>query len=556
MRRPVRIPRFGMLGAAGVAAVLALAFSKPMLVAVGSSDRFIGALLDVAYGGTAPTPPRTGQPVRMQVDGSRVAAEVDPRFLSFAVDTSQVVGGHFWSAAADRVEIARGSERVPPFDFTRPLLARLAEELTPAFLRIGGTEADHVFYSSSDTPPASLPPGYELAFTRRHWDAVNAFVRRTGLDLFFTVNAGPGPRDERGRWTPHNFEELARYGRSRGDAVPVFELGNEVNGYPFVHGLSHRVSGKQYAKDARVFADVVKRYFPEARVVGPAGFLWPVMGEPLSTYYGIFEDFLEAGGGDALDALTWHFYPQQSRRCPMATRRAGPEVLLNPVHLDEHDRWAEYVERVRDRHAPGMRLWLGETGNAQCGGEPGVSDRFASTLWWLDELGAAARRGQSVVVRQTLAGSHYGMLDDETLEPRPDYYASVLHKRLMGTRVLSVKQAEAKNPYLRLYAHCTAERSRKAPGSVTLLVVNVDSDHAAVVHGADALGSEAHVYELGAPSLDSTTLELNGKPLRTHAGGLPPLEPSARVLSDDTLRFPPLSASFVVFPDANANACL
>ncbi|MFO7180625.1 MAG: hypothetical protein DIU78_018135 [Pseudomonadota bacterium] len=551
----MRIPRSGVLGVAGVAAAFTVVFSKPLLVAVGSSDRFVGAVLDVTYGAAPKEPAATGDPVRMRVDGSRILAEVDPRFLSFAVDTSQVVGGHFWAAAADRVEIARGSERVPPFDFTRPALARLAAELAPAYLRIGGTEADHVYYSPNDHAPAALPPGYELAFTRRHWDAVNAFVRRTGLDLFFTVNAGPGPRDERGAWTPHNFEALARHARARGDAVAVWELGNEVNGYPFVHGPSHRVTGERYAEDVRVFAEVVERYTPDARVVGPAGFLWPVMGEPLSAFFGIYEDFLKAGGGDALDALTWHFYPQQSRRCPMATRRAGPEVLLNPVFLDEQDRWAAYVSRLRDRHAPQIPLWLGETGNAQCGGEPGVSDRFASTLWWLDALGAAARSGQPVVVRQTLAGSHYGMLDDATLEPRPDYYASVLHKRLMGTRVLAVSRAEEKNPYVRLYAHCTAERSRTAPGSVTVLVVNLDREHEAVVRHDGALGPRAQVYRLGAPRLDSTTVELNGAPLRTHSGELPLLEPIEIDVTNGALALPPLSASFVVFPAANAAAC-
>src|SRR5690606_1064870 len=100
---PVRIPRSGVLGVAGVAAAFTVVFSKPLLVAVGSSDRFVGAVLDVTYGAAPKEPAATGDPVRMRVDGSRILAEVDPRFLSFAVDTSQVVGGHFWAAAADRV---------------------------------------------------------------------------------------------------------------------------------------------------------------------------------------------------------------------------------------------------------------------------------------------------------------------------------------------------------------------------------------------------------------------------------------------------------------------
>ncbi|MGA2612961.1 MAG: hypothetical protein ABSG38_05870 [Spirochaetia bacterium] len=37
--------------------------------------------------------------------------------------------------------------------------------------------------------------------------------------------------------------------------------------------------------------------------------------------------------------------------------------------------------------------------------------------------------------RQSLVGSDYGLLDQNSFAPRPDYYASFLWKRLMGNRV-------------------------------------------------------------------------------------------------------------------------
>src|SRR5262249_34914262 len=151
-------------------------------------------------------------------------------------------------------------------------------------------------------------------------------------------------------------------------------------------------------------------------------------------------------------------------------RRASLGELLDPASLDEVSRWASDVERRRDASAPGLPMWLGETGGAQCGGEPGVSDVFASSLWWTDELGLLAARGESIVVRQTLVGSNYGLLDDATLEPRPDWFASVLFKRLMGREVLGVVRTEPGDPFVRVYAHCA---KGAAPGSIALLAINL-----------------------------------------------------------------------------------
>jgi len=528
-------------------------FHQPALLALGSSDRLVGAALGLVYGSPPEPPPATGAPVSLRIELTRAQATVDERFLSFALDTSQIAGGHWWGKAADRVEVGRGSGRTEPMNLSRPRFDALARELAPAYLRIGGTEADHVYYSPE--APDKLPDGYELAFTHAHWDATADFAKRSGLELFFTANAGPGPRDDSGAWSAQNLAGLLEHARRRGDRVPVWELGNEVNAYWFTHGVRHHVSGEQYAADLRRFSDAVKRAQPDARIVGPAGFLWPVMGEPLAAQLGIYEQMLQAGGGETLDAITWHFYPQQSRRCPMATRRAAPDVMLNPVSLDEYHRWADYLSELRDRLAPGTPLWLGETGNAQCGGEPGVSDRFASSLWWLDQLGASASRGEQVVVRQTLAGSHYGLIEDESLEPRPDYFTSVMHKRLMGTRVLST-ETRGENPYVRSYAHCTPERFGAPAGAVTLLAINVDTEHSAEIRIEEALlGSTARLFQVTAPALDSAEIRLNGRRLEVDASGrLGPLEP-AEHRSAEPLRLSPASAAFVVFPDAQAPVC-
>lgn len=90
---------------------------------------------------------------------------------------------------------------------------------------------------------------------------------------------------------------------------------------------------------------------------------------------GLFPEFMEAGGGHVLDAITWHHYPTQSRRCglrPEPTERAS---FLDPDVLDNVNVWAEAIEAIRDARAPGMPIWVSESSNAQCVGESGVDGR-------------------------------------------------------------------------------------------------------------------------------------------------------------------------------------
>lgn len=479
-----------------------------LLLLAGSQDRLTGAILSAAYAPDPGPPAPSRATVAFEVKGDRLLAELHEPLLGFAIDTSQVVGGHWWSKEG-YVEVGRGTRRTTDFDFDRPKLQHLARALAPARLRVGGTEADHVYYA--ENARSTVPDGYELVFTRDHWNALVDFVDDVDYSLLFTVNAGPGPRDDDGAWQPDNATELLSFPTEQFGANVIWELGNEVNAYWFIHGPSHRVSGAQYARDFRRFRSLVKGRFKTAKVAGPAGFLWPVMGEPFEGLTGIFEDFLRAGGSEA-DIVTWHYYPQQSRRCPMATRRASPTTLLNPEFLDETNRWADHLDSLVAKYAPHAELWLGESGNAQCGGEPGVSDRFASSLWYLDQMGMMARRGQPMI-RQTLVGSHYGLMDPTTLKPWPDYWAALAYRRLVGGRVLDLTR-RAKNPYLRSYAACTARDAGHPPGSVTLLLINLHPSEPARF----SLEAPAVSYRFAAASLTSAHVFLNGQRLREESG--------------------------------------
>ena len=490
---------------------------------------------------------QTPYSVTVAIDLTRPVGHTSDKYLSFALDTSQVVGGKWWNPIASGAEMGSGSVHAPIFNFNRERLDTLVKALAPAYLRIGGSEADKVFYDL--TSPAgitpTIPAGYQSVLTRQEWDAVNAFAERNGLDLIFTLNAGPASRDASGRWTSSNAEELLKYTAQQKYPVALWELGNELNLYWFVHGLSKRVSVDQYQQDVEQARALVKQYFPDSQFAGQGSAYWPVFGEPLNLFFGFMPGYLQRSGAQT-DVVSWHYYPQQGRRGPLASRRAYPGRLLDPNNLDEAAYWAQQIAALRDRYAPGKPIWLGETGNAQFGGEPGLSNVYLAGLWWLDQLGLLAKNQNEVVVRQTLSGSDYGMIDDTSLEPYPDYWNSLLWKHLMGIEVYSATTSGDNANKLRVYAHATPN----AEGSITLLVINLDPQRAAQVSLPQLAGKPFEVYNLNASDIFGQELKLNGQALQMiDDKTLPEISGEPHAAEDHpVITINPLSYTFIVVP--------
>jgi heparanase len=148
-------------------------------------------------------------------------------------------------------------------------------------------------------------------------------------------------------------------------------------------------------------------------------------------------------------------------------------------------------------------------------------------------------------MHNTLAASDYGLIDEESLEPRPDYWAALLWKRLMGSTVLEAGASPASGLYL--YAHCLAGR----PGGVALLALNTDRTAARDL--TIAFGSERFTLT-AAQGLLANSVELNGKGLALgKAGALPPVQ-GARTLAG-LVSLPAASITFLALPNAGNAAC-
>ncbi len=467
-------------------------------------------------------------------------AETSDRFLSFAIDVSALV-------------------RETPYDFSRVRLRNMTAALAPAHLRIGGTQADDLYYDLSDTPVDAPPAPYEGLLTRERWDAACGFAADLGLDLIFTLNAGAGPRDADDAWSGDNARPLVEHAALEGCPVAAWELGNEVN---LFWARSLCLEPADYARDFAAARALVDDVDPDVRLTGPGNLFWPEMCElpPVGCDFSTADFVAEAA--DSIDVVTWHYYPQQSDddSCILTPRPAEVETLLDPANLDDVGPCAEAVESGRDDFAPDAEVWLTETGHALCGGQDGLSDTFVTGFWWLDQLGLLARRGQDVVVRQALTGGTYHLIDNPTLQPRPDYWNSLLWKRLMGARVLAASVAEEAGPQLRVYAHCAVEGG----GAVTVLLVNLAAEDS-VPLAFDFAPGPREVYEVTGqiPSSMEECLEerpahcsevrVNDVVLAVDAEGNPPAI-SPEIVSG-SVRVPARSYSFVALPEANAPAC-
>ena len=447
-------------------------------------------------------PPRS---IVLRPQHEQPIAEIDPRYLSFSIDISVLAGGFWWEGALG-VRRGLGTLKVPPLQLDLKKLDKLVRLLGPAYLRIGGSEADKIHYFNA--PEGEADP---LILTQSQWDNLHNFLQRNDLRLMFTCKYGLFKRRHHGSWQGDELVELLRYSANKGYAIEVFELGNELNAYWAFHGLLSQPRAINLARDYDRFSELVNQYYPNARICGPGSAYWPKLGEAIRPISNITPKFL-ASLKSRLGIIDWHYYPFQSERSPVRTRAAQVHRLLDPKSYEDFKNFSARLCQLRDKHQPDAEIWTGESGSAQCGGQPDLSDRWASSFWWADQLGMGARCGQKVMVRQSLVGGDYGLVDRLTLKPRPDYWVSWLWNNLMGSTVYTI---DSPTPYLRCYLH-----SAKTGSGFTLLLINLQerpiSISAQLPKGAKIKAG----YILTAKKLISRRVKLNDRKLRFNGGNV------------------------------------
>ena len=466
---------------------------------------------------------------------------VDERFQSYNIEMVEVTGGRFWKPYATRSVAGLSTPRDgsdapghkdadlyqyrPPIDFTSARLRTLAAALGPAYLRVSGSWANTTYFADSDQPPSLPPPGFTASLSRLRWREVVRFSQAVNAQI--VTSFGAGNRDAAGAWTPDQARRLLTYTRSIGGKIVAAEFVNEPD-IAAVGGARAGYDLAAYGRDFRLFHSLMKSTTPDTLILGPAA---AVAGPTAS-------DLLAASGSD-VDGISYHYYNTVSERCGGTTT---PKTALTEDWLSGTDRALSFFRALRDRLEPGKPIWLTETADAACGGNPWAVS-FVDTFRYLDQLGRLARAGVQVVIHNTLAASDYGLLDEATLQPRPKYWGALLWRRLMGTTVLDPGAPVQAN--LHIYAHC----QRAVPGGVSLLVINTDKAPHSLV-----LSTASLRYTLDAAGLSDSVVRLNGNTLMLNDRNELPTLAGAPMIAK-TVTFEPATISFLAISSAANGAC-
>ena len=517
----------------------------------------LGAAAGALHGQQAPS---------LRMDPAKMArlATVDPRFASYNVEMVEVTGGRFWKPYTSASTLPGASstpspqnpnqqvgenaslfEYRPPLDLTNVRLRKLAAELGPSYVRVSGSWANSTYFQNDDHSAMKEPPkGFKGVLTRAEWKGVVDFSHAVDAKIVTSVAVSAGVRDANGSWIPDQAKALFDYTRSVGGTIIAAEFMNEPT-FPGPNGAPPGYDAEAFARDIKAFQPFLRKESPETIFLGPGsvgeGVSLMPGGAPQSMRMKLLEtpDLMKVTP-PVFDAFSYHFYGAVSHRC-MGNLKL--EQALTADWLDRTDTVEAFYAAIRDQYLHGKPMWLTETAEAACGGDQ-LAREFVDTFRFLNQFGTLAQRGVQVVLHNTLASSDYGLLDENSFEPRPDYWAALLWKRTMGPVVLD--PGSPKDQALRIYAHCSAAKQ----GGVTILALNTDSKNEQML----TLPSSGERYTLTAPELTSASVMLNGMELKAAPdGSVAPIH--GEHFKPGTLRLAPASVTFLTLPSAGNPSC-
>ncbi|XP_047544004.1 heparanase-like [Vanessa atalanta] len=462
-------------------------------------------------------------------------------FLSFGIDTSEI-------------------ENYDKVNFTNTRLRELAAALAPARLRLGGTMSDRLIFSSEDIPSATcnycpLSAATEATctavqtlckhkflpffiMTGQKWTEINEFCIKTNTKLLFSLNLLL--RDDH-EWKSQNAIEILEYSKHKNFDVD-WQLGNEPNSFHHVFNLS--ISPQTLAHDYKKLRKLLNHHgYKKSLLVGPDT-TRPQEHQPNCLKYMV--EFL-GNGSHYINVRSWHQYYLNSRTATL-------EDFWNPDTLELLSEQIKIMQNHTKKYH-NIPMWLTETSSSYGGGAPGLSNSYAGTPLWVDKLGLSAKYNITTVIRQSLIGGNYSLIDDK-LEPLPDWWVSVLYKRLVGNKVLKVSCKCSR--YQRIYAHCTNRKYTNDTTAVTIYAINLQMEKAKfLLNGTAFHGDDLNIdeYIISAPSNNrrTKTILLNGWPLY-YESSVPEMQPN-HIKYGNHVSMPPYSIGFWVIKNTSLKNC-
>ncbi len=468
----------------------------------------------------------------------KIIGEVDERYQSVNIEMCEVVGGDFWIpyGLVDQEKIksdgfAALKRTIPPVNLYDKKLRSLASALGPMYIRVSGTWANTTYFQDNEEAKLeSAPEGYENVLTRAEWKGVIDFCKATDSKLVTSFAISNGMRDKDGNWTPAQMEPMINYTKSIGGEIAAAEMFNEPS-HAGHGGAPDDYDGNWYSRDFEAFKNFVDLAIPEMKILGPGstGEGGIISGQSLST-----DSIFAAQPKPEFEIFTYHYYGWVSKRC-MGNRTA--ENALDKDWLNKTELGLKYYKVTRDKYAPGAPIWLTETAETACGGNPWAAT-YVDCFRYLEQLGRLAKKDVKVVIHNTLCASEYALLEQDTHEPRPNFWAALLWNKLMGTKVYDAKINEEG---IDVFAHNLKGQNN----GVAVLIINPSNSEKSIEIPSNA---EQYLLTSDCENLQTKSVKFNGEVLKLNSDESLPTIKGEKIYAGE-IQVPPHSILFLSFKE-------
>ena len=306
------------------------------------------------------------------------------------------------------------------------LMRNLAPGQRPV-LRIGGDGTDWTWWPLPHVPK---PPGVKFSLTPRWMQVTRALSGALDAHLILGVNL------EADSTRVAVGEAQAEINGIGPRAIQALEIGNE----PELYGAfswyrtpsGRHVLGRPRGYDFGAFRNDYSRFaqaLPRIPLAGPSTGTVSWMQQ--------LDSFLPAEPRVGL--VTLHAYPL--KHCVPADNVTAGQLLADSSSAGLAVGVAPFIQ-VAHRH--GLPVRVDELNGISCGGQPGVSDSFASALWVLDALFEMANTGVDGVNVHTVPGTINELIGAKLqggtwkLHVHPEYYGMMMFAQAApaGSRLL------------------------------------------------------------------------------------------------------------------------
>ena len=413
----------------------------------------------ISLGGTGTVPPTLADATITDGPGKIIP----PGFLGLS---------HEWGVAQDLAGTASKGKNLQYRQLLRNLLQYTA---APMVIRIGG--------NSTDTTTAL--PASDL-------DSLNDLNSDLDSQFIFTLGINMGADNP----TIATAEIKAISAAIPASSLLGLELGNEPDSY----------AAKGIRPANYTFANYLAQLTAWNQLVASASQLNPVS-PALASYPWIasYENILPSKNA-APDLVTQHYYVGGY----LASQPKALDFLLaDGIATSGPTKLAPYFDAA---HSAGKKLRIGEMNSLSNGGQPGVSDAFASALWGIDIMFEFASAGADGVNWHTGNENAYdlfqfSMASSPATGPN-DYSLTQVRPLFYGLQLFeeaTISSGSLLPVTLNTQANIKVWALKGVDGEVRIVILNKDETNTGPVKLTISGYSTATVIRLLAPSLSSKT---------------------------------------------------